>query len=69
MKKIIIGALILIPAAVMALFFGTSSPEDKDESKNPDGDIILYYISVDGTSFCEVPYDFAKPGKIKAMAE
>lgn len=69
MKKILIGALILILVAVMALLFGTSFSGDKGESKNPDGDIILYYISVDGTSFYEVPYDFAKPGKIKAMAE
>ena len=69
MRKFLVGALILILAAVMALFLANYSSNHNKNTKVEKGDIMLYYVSVDGTSFHEVPYSFSKPGRAKRMAE
>ncbi|MDO4554709.1 MAG: GerMN domain-containing protein [Lachnospiraceae bacterium] len=69
MKKVLIGALILILAAVMAVFFARSSSDEDTKQEKETGDITLYYVSIDGMSFYQVPYNFSKPGKTLRMAE
>lgn len=67
MKKVLIGTLVLVLTVVMVLFFTSHGSDHKKEVG--EGDITLYYISVDGTSFCEIPYQFSQPGRPEQMAK
>lgn len=66
MKKVLISSLILVLAVVMVLFLASHGSDHK--KKQGDGDITLYYVSVDGASFYEMPYEFSKPGRAEDMA-
>jgi germination protein M len=67
MKKLWIGAILLLLIAVAALFLARSHSEDTVETVE-EGDIVLYYISSDGTSFYQVPYTFSKKERTREMA-
>lgn len=67
MKKFLIGTIVLILAAVMALFLANFNTEEEEKPKAK-GDITLYYVSIDGTSFNQVAYQFSKKGRTRDMA-
>lgn len=67
MKKFLIGTIVLILAAVMALFLANFNTEEEEKPK-AEGDITLYYVSIDGTSFNKVAYQFSKKGRTRDMA-
>lgn len=69
MKKILIGALILILVAVTALLMADNKKENKNQVEEQKGDIILYYISVKGNALHKVPYRFTKKGRTKESAQ
>lgn len=69
MKKHIIAIPILILCIVFLVILVNLPDRDDDEKKQIDGDINLYYISMDGLSLHEVPYRFKISGDAADLAE
>lgn len=67
MKKVLISTLVLVLIVVAVLFWTSNGTEEKKEKV--ESDITLYYVSMDGTSFCEIPYQFSQPGRAIDMAK
>lgn len=67
-KKYIFGALILIAVAAIFVIISifVSTPKRQEDTK---GDVLLYYVSVDGLSFHPVPYQFSNKGQTIEMVK
>ncbi|MBE5955560.1 MAG: hypothetical protein E7253_03815 [Lachnospiraceae bacterium] len=58
MKKYVFGIpVLIIMTMVLVILISIFSPR-RDKKEQPEGDILLYYISTDGYSFHKVPYQF-----------
>lgn len=69
MKKYVFGIPVLILVTVILVILVSFFQPGEKHTEPEEGDVSLYYVSTEGYSFKQVPYDFVSPGQTPDMAK